>query len=210
MDKQNKYWLLGLGAGVLILGGLIFAYQKELKRFFFGCSKTFLFVGDSNTAGSTSYADKVMAMCNNPKNKKIAKSGAKTSWMLPELENELKANKYDVITILAGSNDIFARLSITEAKENMNKMLELAEKNGAKTVVITPPYKGHFPKTTDKHWALIGEWNKFLENHPLPSKFLDFSKIVQDKSLFRSDNQHVNSEGHQVLADAYVKKLEMA
>jgi lysophospholipase L1-like esterase len=168
-----------------------------------------LFIGDSNTAGSTSYADKFMGKCKNPKNKKIAKSGAKTSWMLPELEKELQTNKYDVITILAGSNDIFARLSIKEAKENMNKMLEMAQKHGAKTIVITPPFKGHFSKTTDKHWALIGEWNKFLKDHTIPSKFIDFSKIVQDKELFASDNQHVNSKGHQVLADAYAQTLNI-
>ena len=56
-----------------------------------------------------------MNYCKNPKNKKIAQSGAKTSWMLPKLRSELDINKYDVITILAGSNDIFATLSINDA-----------------------------------------------------------------------------------------------
>jgi len=92
----------------------------------------------------------------------------------------------------------------------MNKMLEMAKKHGAKTIVITPPFKGHYPRTKDKHWKLIGEWNEYLKNHPIPTKFLDFSKIVQDKSLFASDNQHVNSKGHQVLADAYVETLNVA
>jgi lysophospholipase L1-like esterase len=207
MTKDTKYLLLGLGAGVAVILTAAFLLQR-MKRV--KCSNSFLFIGDSNTAGSSSYADKFMSYCKNPKNKKIAKSGAKTSWMLPQLSSELKKNKYDVVTILAGSNDIFAKLSISEAKANMDKMLKLAKSTGAKVVVVTPPYKGHFSKTTKKHWDLIKEWNSYLKNHKTPIKFIDFSKIVQDKSLFSSDNQHVNSKGHQVLADAYLKKLNIA
>jgi hypothetical protein len=215
VDNKTKIWLVGLGAGTLVLGALVIAYNKEVKMFSMGgykfdCSKSYLFIGDSNTAGSTSYADQFMSFCQNPKNKKIAKSGAKTSWMLPELEKELAVNKYDVVTILAGSNDIFARLSINDAKANMDKMFQLAKDNGAKVVSITPPYKGHFPRTTDKHWKLIGEWNEYLRKHPIPSKYIDFSSIVQDKSLFASDNQHVNKTGHGVLKDAFIKTLNIA
>ena len=207
MKKNTINILIGLGFSVTVI--LVTAYFiskfKKLK-----CSNSFLFIGDSNTAGSNSYADKFMNYCKNPKNKKIAQSGAKTSWMLPKLRSELDTNKYDVITILAGSNDIFATLSINDAKSNMDKMLILAKSKGAKVIVITPPYKGYFPNTTQQHLDLIREWNDYLKNHKIPTKFIDFSKIVRDKALFKSDNQHVNSQGHQILADAYLKTLKIS
>lgn len=206
MNKKALYTGIAIAAGAaLVVTAAIIIYRRAR----FSCKNSYLFIGDSNTAGSSSYADKFMQKCNNPKNKKIAKSGAKTSWMLPELEAELKKNKYDVVTILAGSNDIFARLSIKEAKQNMDRMLRMIKDSGAKAVVITPPWKGHLSRTTDKHWALIREWNAYLKAHKIPVAYIDFSNIVQDKSLFASDNQHVNSAGHQVLADAFADKLKV-
>jgi lysophospholipase L1-like esterase len=207
MNKKSIYTGIAIAAGAaLIIAAAIIVY----KRTRFSCKNSYLFIGDSNTAGSTSYADKFIKKCKNPKNKKIAKVGAKTSWMLPQLEEELKKNKYDVVTILAGSNDIFATLSIKEAKQNMDRMLRIIKDSGAKAVVITPPFKGYYTRTTDKHWALIKEWNKYLKSHKIPVAFIDFSNIVKDKSLFASDNQHVNSTGHQVLADAFSDKLKIA
>ena len=196
---------IGISATLVLATVYIMSRFKRIK-----CSDSFLFVGDSSTAGSYSYADKFMNWCKNPKNKKIAKSGAKTSWMLSELSSELNNNKYDVVTILAGSNDIFSGTPISESKSNMNKMIRLAKSKGANIVVITPPYKGYLSRTTQKQWSLIKEWNSFLKNHKTPIKFIDFSKIVQDKSLFASDNQHVNSAGHQVLFNAYLKKLNIS
>jgi len=207
MKKDTIYTLIGLGIGAtFILATAYIVYRLNKIK----CSDSFLFVGDSNTAGSSSYADKFMSKCKNPKNKKIAEVGAKTSWMLSKLSSELKNNKYDVVTILGGSNDIFGGIPISESKSNMDKMLRLAKSKGAKVIVITPPYKGNLSSTTEKQFALIKQWNEFLKNHKIPTKFIDFSKIVQDKSLFAEDNQHVNSKGHQILADAYSKKLNIS
>jgi hypothetical protein len=38
MDKKTKIWLIGLGAGTLVLGALVIAYNKEIKS---GLKKTF-------------------------------------------------------------------------------------------------------------------------------------------------------------------------
>lgn len=201
-----KYTLIGIGATVLVGATLAyFLFRKRIK-----CSSKFLFIGDSNTAGSNSYADVFASKCSNPKNKKIAKSGAKTSWMLRELTNELKRNDYDVVTILGGSNDIFGERSISNAKKNMDMMLRSIKKSGAKAIVVTPPYKGFYPATTQKHWNLIKEWNEYLKSHPIPFKYVPFHSIVKDKSLFLSDGQHVNNAGHRKLAENYSKKLNIS
>ena len=211
MNRDTKI-AIGVAGGIITTAALVYVFRKQINNIFSGhkCSNSFLFIGDSNTAGSNSYADKFISRCKNPKNKKIAKSGATTDWMLPKLFTELNENQYDVVTILAGSNDIFARLSVDKAKKNMDKMLSAAKKSGAKIVVITPPYKGHYPRTTQTHLRLIQEWNNYLKNHKTPFKFIDFSQIVRDKSLFLSDNQHVNSQGHQILTQAYLKALKIS
>lgn len=152
-----------------------------------------------------------MNYCQTTGSRKIAKVGAKTSWMLDQLSNELSKNKYDAVVILSGSNDIFGNLSISDATNNMNTMLDLIKSNGAKSIVINPPSKKYYSNTTDQHRSLINEWSSFLKSHKLPIAFVDFEKISEkDQSLFAGDNIHVNSKGHQLLADEFRKKLNIS
>ena len=208
MEKTQKYWIIGLGLGAIALAGLVYAYRKEIKKMFkFGCDDSFLFIGDSTSAGSFSYADLFKKECPDARITKIAKSGAKTSWMLDELKKELEQKKYDVITILGGSNDIFGNLSITEAKKNMNEMFELAKKNGARVISISPPSKLYSTTATDKHRKLITEWEEFLKTHPIPGKYIDLAKLVQEEKYFASDKQHITPEAHTVLADEFMNQI---
>lgn len=172
------------------------------------CDSSFLFVGDSNTASPYSYADKLKNNCPNITIKKLAKSGEKTDWMLSQLNNELKTgNKYNVITVLGGSNDIFARLSIDKAKENLQKMYDLAKLTGAKVVAITPPNKSFYEPTTEKHRKLIRELTEWIRNNKSVDVFIDLGALSNDKKYFASDNQHLNSLGNDMLKNEYLKKV---
>lgn len=169
-----------------------------------------LFIGDSNTAGSWSYADKIMKHCSAIGSKKIAKSSMKTTWMLDQLRSELGKNQYDLVAILGGSNDIFGTGSISKAKESMNEMLRIIEETGAQSVVINPPSKKFHSSTTDKQWKLIRDWTQFLRTHKSPYTFIDFESLTQDRSVFAGDNIHINSSGHQLLADEFISKLRLS
>lgn len=205
--KQKKTYLI---YGAVVIFVLLLSLFVYLKLRGLSCKSKILFLGDSNTAGSWSYADKVISFCGSSNMKKIAKVGAKTSWMLSELQNELNKNDYDAVVILSGSNDIFGSLSIDSAKTNMNNMLELIKSKGAKSIVINPPSKKYYSNTTNQHKQLILDWTFFLKNHKLPYKFIDFESITEkDRSLFAGDMIHINSKGHQLLADQFINDLNL-
>lgn len=207
MNKKSKYLFIGIATLMVLTVVTAFLINKARK---INCDSRMLFVGDSHTAGSWSYADKIIANCKSKTSKKIAKEGAPTTWILEQLKNELQENKYDLVVILGGSNDIFGSLSIDKAKSNMNQMLNLIEDSGAKSVVINPPSKKFYSGTTDNHKELINQWTEFLKNHKRPFSFIDFESLTQDIEVFAGDMIHVNSYGHKRLADTFTNKMKLS
>jgi len=176
--------------------------KKDLSK------ASFLFIGDSTTANSSGYVEKIQEKFPNAKIKKIAKVGAKTDWMLDQLKQELSTGaKYGVATFLGGSNDIFGDLRIDKAESNLDDMYTIAKKNGALVVAITPPNKAFYPNTTDKHRQLISDFNKWIKSNKQVDIVIDLNNLVAKKELFASDFQHINNKGHEILANAYLNKL---
>jgi lysophospholipase L1-like esterase len=205
---KNKFVIGGiiLVSAIAVTAITYFTIKKLTKK---DLSKaSFLFIGDSTTANPNGYVEKIQAKFPNAKIKKIAKVGEKTDWMLDQLKKELATGaKYDVISILGGSNNIFGELRIDKAESDLDEMYSLAKKNGAMVVAITPPNKSFFSNTTDKHRKLISDFDKWLKANKKVDVFIDLNKLVDKKELFASDYQHINNKGHEILADAYLKKL---
>lgn len=205
---KNKFVIGGiiLVSAIAVTAITYFTIKKLTKK---DLSKaSFLFIGDSTTANSNGYVEKIQAKFPNAKIKKIAKVGEKTDWMLQQLNQELATGaKYDVVTFLAGSNDIFATLRIDKAEANLDEMYSLAKKMGAKVIAITPPNKSFFPNTTDKHRQLISDFNKWIKSNKKVDVVIDLNSLVAKKELFASDFQHINNQGHQILAENYLQKL---
>ena len=205
---KNKFIIGGiiLVSAIAVTAITYFTIKKLTKK---DLSKaSFLFIGDSTTANTSGYVEKIQTKFPNAKIKKIAKVGEKTDWMLDQLKQELATGtKYDVITFLGGSNDIFGTLRIDKAEANLDEMYSIAKKNGALVVAITPPNKSFFPNTTEKHRQLISDFDKWIRSNKKVDVFIDLDKLVNKKELFASDFQHINNQGHVILADAYLKKL---
>lgn len=205
---KNKFVIGGviLVSAIAVTAITYFAIKKLTEK---DLSKgRFLFIGDSTTANSNGYVEKIQAKFPNAKIKKIAKVGEKTDWMLQQLKDELATGaKYDVITFLGGSNNIFATMRIDKAESDLDEMYSLAKKNGAIVVAITPPNKAFYPNTTDKHRQLISDFNKWIKSNKKVDIFIDLNSLVAKKELFASDFQHINNQGHDILADNYLKKL---
>lgn len=206
---MKKKFLIGgifLVSAIAVTAITYFTIKKITKK---DLSKgRFLFIGDSTTANSNGYVEKIRAKFPNAIIKKIAKVGEKTDWMLDQLKKELSTGvKYDVISILGGSNDIFSTLRIDNAKSNLDEMYSLAKKNGAKVIAITPPSKLFFPSTNDKHRQLISDFNKWIKSNKKVDIFIDLENLVNKKELFASDFQHINNKGHEILAQDYIKNL---
>lgn len=169
---------------------------------------SYLFLGDSTTANSNGYVEKIQKAFPDAKIKKIAGVGEKTGWMLSKLKDEIsKGNKYDVISTLGGSNNIFGDLRIDKAESDLDEIYSLAKKMGAKVVAITPPNKSFFHNTTDKHRQLISDFNKWIKSNKKVDIFIDLDKLSNNKNLFASDYQHINNAGHEILAKEYLKNI---
>lgn len=205
---KNKFLIGGiiLVSAIAVTAITYFTIKKLTKK---DLSKaSFLFIGDSTTANPNGYVEKIQAKFPNAKIKKIAKVGAKTDWMLDQLKQELSTGaKYDVATFLGGSNNIFGDLRIDKAESDLDEMYSLAKKNGALVVAITPPNKSFFPNTTDKHRQLISDFDKWIKSNKKVDVFIDLDKLVNKKELFASDFQHINNQGHDILANAYLNKV---
>lgn len=205
---KNKFIIGGiiLVSSIFVAAATYFTIKKLTKK---DLSKgSFLFIGDSTTANTNGYVEKIQSKFPNAKIKKNAKVGAKTDWMLEQLKQELATgNKYDVATFLGGSNNIFGTLRIDKAESDLDEMYSLAKKNGALVVAITPPNKSFFPNTTDKHRQLISDFNKWIKANKKVDVVVDLNNLVDKKELFASDFQHINNKGHEILAENYLKKI---
>ena len=104
-----------------------------------------LFVGDSITAidynGTpvTSTYPNFIKKELEPKGIKVdvvAKGGKRTDWILANLTEKLKTNKYDRVYIYGGVNDMFSSTTKQSALQNVQKMVDLSIKNGSDPYIV--------------------------------------------------------------------------
>lgn len=168
-----------------------------------------LFIGDSNTDNNYSYADKIKATFPNIEVKKIAKVGKGTQWMIDNAEKDLKENKYDIITLLGGSNDIYGGYPLEKTKENILKIRQMIKDNGAKAVLVTPPNKKFFPDNTPQKLKNLDDLIAWEKQQDFDS-IIDFYNMTDKLDMFNPDFRHPNSDAHVILADVFVKSTGIA
>lgn len=211
---------IGIGAAAVI--GLIGwltkplwapAVKKAVKGPLADCNKSFLFVGDSLTAYTQSYADQLRSVCPQFNYKKAAKSGEKTDWMLTQLTAALASSKPDVVVIWGGVNDIYARNSIVAAKQNLQAMYDLAKRSGAKVVALTVIPTRTYKNATDKTVSLTNELNSWIKGNLTLDGMADANKAVNNgndgtrSEFLQSDTLHLTSAGQYAVMDATRKVL---
>ena len=213
MTKKDWQIVIYSSAAMLAVVVFVLVMRNRMRRKL-NCQSDYFFIGDSTTADHNSYADQLRKICG-AKVVKIAQSGAKTDWMLGVMNDHFSTpQKYDVISILAGSNDIFARLSIDKAKANMAQMIALASNHTDNIVLVAPPSKAFYPKTTNKHRELIYQWEQYLKSFEgkkggVRIRYIPLPEIVNQQQYFKSDMQHMNSDGHAVLLGAFTDTLKI-
>jgi hypothetical protein len=177
-----------------------------------GKIKSILFIGDSNTVANYSYADQLKKIYPNLKIKKIAKVGEKTDWMKNQLSNELNNNKYDLIGILGGSNDIYSLGKNDSAKKNLNDMYNLIHSKGSKVLAVTPPNKDFYVNKTEQKQKSLFDLVDWMRNNNKIDYLVDFHKITGDKKYFSANDGylHANSSAHKILTDNVKQKINVA
>lgn len=186
---------------------LIYAYCESQKI----KVSSILFIGDSNTASATSYADQLQRDYSNLVIKKIAQNGAKTDWMYAQLQNELKTNPYSLVVILGGSNDIYALNYNDSAKANLDAMYKLSHSYGSKVIAVTPPSKNFYVNRTDRKQQLLKDLVSFIKQNKNADHVIDFYSLSNDLSYFNPADGylHAGPAAHTVLKNKLKSKIQV-
>jgi lysophospholipase L1-like esterase len=106
--------------------------------------KSALFVGDSHTVASPSWAEAIKSKFGLGSIAKVASNGKTTAWMLTNLQTYLSKNKApDYIFIWGGTNDAYGNTKIDDITKNIQAMVTLGKSKGSKVIVVQgyDPYK---------------------------------------------------------------------
>ena len=97
-----------------------------------------MFVGDSHSAGPEWTWNYLIAK-DHPEwdVTQLAVGGKTTKWMLQNLTTKLNEKKYDLVFIYGGANDVMSPQPISTPISNIQKMVDLVNGQGGKTIVLT-------------------------------------------------------------------------
>lgn len=197
MKEKTQNILAIVIVGILIVGVTSFILVKRKKKL--SCKDGILFLGDSQTANSNGYVERLEKHCDTNFTK-IAKVGAKSDWILQAYKDEVaKGKKYDWVSIMIGGNDIFARKSIDKTKTNLDELFKLIKANKSKILVMSSPSKLYYGKTDNTHLRLADELEGWLDTNKQIDKFIPMTELTENEKLFRSDKLHINNDGQEAV-----------
>lgn len=215
--KELKWILLFLGT-IATLGLLYFLFVRAKSRKPFSKidsnSGNLLFIGDSLTAYENSFIDQLQKQYPNINIKKIALGSQQTSWMLPQLKQELeRGNKYDAITIWGGINDIYVADSIDGAKSNLKQMYDMVKRSGASVIALTIVPNATHNLSTRQRTQLTNDLNSWIKANKEIDVIVDVNNLVNDgmdgtkREFLQSDNLHLTDSAHTLIKDDFAKKV---
>lgn len=119
----------------------------------------------------------------------VSESGLKR---LPAVLDEVKP---DILVLCHGGNDILRKLSRKQTKQNIEKMVELAQQKGISVVLVGVPNLSLFGISTADMYGDIAQ------KYKLPYEDEILEKIEKDVKL-KSDQIHPNEKGYKMMAEA--------
>ena len=171
-----------------------------------------LFVGDSQTDYSTSYANLLLG--NEVTGKRISKIGAAMSVITEYFKEGYVKGEFDIVSVMGGNNDA--------TTQNFNKsfadIVKTVTADGGKVVIITcpsvkyvnkgtksngKPYWPYFAKTkktSSEYYAYaddIAKWQKSLEDKNVI--IVDAHNQLDDSKNFDIDGLHLSANGQKEL-----------
>jgi lysophospholipase L1-like esterase len=198
-------------------------------RKFFGKKKlkSLLFVGDSITAIEsggkpvTSTYPNIIKKELEPKGVNVdvvAQGGKRTDWILANLTEKLKTNKYDRVYIYGGINDMFSGVSKQRALQNVQKMVDLIKSKGAEPFVIIGYDAKRFmdenklkpTKNVPTKAGIIELKNKYVDYQNSINTTIKNATIVDKFNIPSSmtvDAIHPTPSGQKIIANSLLKDL---
>ncbi len=154
--------------------------------------------GDSITSGYRVEKDKSypsqLAVLLNAEVINAGVSGEQTKAGLRRLPALLERYKPQILIITHGGNDILRRKSVLVAKENIARMIKLAQAKKIHVVLVGVPEVGVLTlRTAEIYFELASEYDVPLEDSAL-------QEILNDDAL-KVDQIHPNEEGYRILSN---------
>lgn len=168
---------------------------------------TVLFVGDSQTANSWSYAHQLLKSgLIHKDSQNNAVGGSKTSNIMGQLSSALDSGiKFDIINIMGGGNHAGDKDDGTMAKSDLQSMYNTAKEHDAIVVAISNPNKNW----TNKDITVKKTNNKiadFVNNKP-PNTDIVINANNFKEGGYRPDRVHLNRAANTKLKNIWVNKV---
>lgn len=183
---------------ILFIIALLFANAKE---------NTILFLGDSLTEGlgiekENAYPNLVKNLIKTELKKNVqiingGVSGSTTSDALSRLRWYIRKNP-TLVFIALGANDGLRGLNLDKSQENLEDIINFAQKKGAKVLLsgmLLPPNYG--PEYTKNFKKMYEEIRVKYNLRTMPFLLKDVAGV---QTLNQRDGIHPNEEGHKVIA----------
>jgi lysophospholipase L1-like esterase len=187
-----------------------------------------LFVGDSITAieykgkpVTSTYPNFIKKELESKKVKVdvVAQGGKRTDWILANLTEKLRTNKYDRVYIYGGVNDMFSTTSKQRALSNVQKMVDLIKSKGAEPfVIIGYDAKTFMDENKLKPTSYVPTKAGMIE---LKNKYVDYQNSIAntitgativDKfdipSTMTTDAIHPTPSGQKIIANSLLEDLK--
>lgn len=162
-----------------------------------------LFLGDSQTAASYSYANELIKS-GEVTGKVVATPGASTYVIRDMLRDEMlkigsTGEKYDAVSIMAGGNDAW-RDQPTAAIENLKAMYQTIKNAGMKVIALSNPTKQLIdnPKKYPSN-EMIASWVESGGDGLIDAVVPVNSKTKSSLSAFGPDRIHLSGPGHAIV-----------
>jgi len=127
-------------------------------------------------------------------------SGEITAQGLVRFAQILEQEKPGLIVLLEGGNDILKNIPREQTKENLAKMIALAQANHIAVLLVGVPEKSIFFSSAPLYESLADQWSIPLENNIVGH--------LMRRTSMKSDYVHFNEKGYQKLAEAIYLKLQ--
>jgi lysophospholipase L1-like esterase len=232
---SKTQWSIIIGLSTLVLGSIVYfslnksknpkskLKNKNPKRILIAGDSQSVIKNDDGKNITFTYPNILIKNFPNIKFDVLASVGKNSAWLLKNLPNQLKKAKYDRIYIYIGGNDTSnSSIKLETTLSNIQKMVDLANKNGA-DVFVNLGYRvegtaGKFgnykimPLTRylkkQEDWIPYVEKRKELQR--LIPKTIQGANFVPiyDLNKNTSDGIHPNSIGHKIVADKFIDSIQ--
>ena len=200
----NKTPVLPVIVKLLVLALVITGCSPKPKLQPLASDDVILAFGDSLTAGvGTSKEHSYPAVLANLTGRSVINagvSGETTAQGLQRLTTVLEHATAKLIILIEGGNDILRSQNLSQSKQNLAQMIEVAQSHGLDVVLIGVPEKKLFSNAAPMYAELAEQYNLVFDDKLIAT-------LIR-QAQYKSDSVHFNQAGYKAMAQEIHALLE--